>query len=323
METHGLSLEQIADAAAFLEGRIRRTPIEPCPVLSEAWDVPVHLKLENLQVTGSFKIRGAFFKLSRLSDQERTNGIAVCSAGNHGKAVAFAAREMGLQATVYVPSNVDASKHQAIVDLGAEVVVSPHPGYDDTQALALEKARESGRRYISPFDDWEIMAANGGTLASECLEQAPDSRVFLVPVGGGGLAAGFSFHVKQTAEQSRLVGCQLAASPGLALSLDKGHAVTHLPYVETDAKGLEGGVGKLTFEVMQSRIDEVALVSEEEIGHAFRWILEKHHYLIEPSAAATLAACINGKIKPPIRPVLIVLSGRNVDSPTIRRLVAG
>src|SRR5215467_10030848 len=166
-----LSLGLVEQARACLAGRIRRTPLEESPALSKILGVPVRLKLESLQATGSFKVRGAIFRLSLLTDQEKRTGIATCSAGNHGKGVAYAARSLGLVPRIYVPSSVDESKYRAMVSLGAEVLRSEFPGYDETEQWALSEARREGRIWISAFDDPAVMAGNGGTLALEILEE--------------------------------------------------------------------------------------------------------------------------------------------------------
>jgi len=317
-----LSLPLIEQARAFLDGRIRRTPLEESPALEEILGVPVWLKLESAQLTGSFKIRGALFRLSLLSEDEKLAGIATCSAGNHGKAVAYAARLLGLVPTIFVPSSVDEAKYRAMVDLGAEVVRSEFPGYDETEQWALKEAARAGTVWISAFDDEAIMAGNGGTLALEILEDQPDARGFVLPVGGGGMAAGLTYAVKDRFPGSRIVGCNHELSPALALSLERGRAVTRLPAAETSAGGIEGGIGAKPFAVLRSRIDRVALVSEEEIFQGVRWMLEKHQYLIEPSAAAAVAACLTGKAGKFDRPAVVVISGRNVSLETLRRILA-
>ncbi len=319
----GLTSERIVEAGQFLRSHIRLTPVEPSPLLSAKAGVPVWLKLENLQVTGSFKIRGALFRLSRLSPRQRKAGIATCSAGNHGKAVAYAARLLKLLAVITVPETVDAAKHRAMIELGAKVIRSRHQGYDDTEKWARRQAQRTGHPFVSPFDDWDIMAGNGGTLAEEVLEQVPQARTFLLPVGGGGLAAGFAFAARQRLDKARIIGCQLAASPGLKLSLQRNEAVTRLPPAETVAGGIEGGLGRMTFEVLRSRmnVQDVALLSEEEISHAFAWMLDHHQYLIEPSAAVTVAALLSGKAGRLETPAVAVLSGRNVALETVRRLL--
>jgi threonine dehydratase len=179
-----LSEALVQQAIAFLNGRIRRTPVELSPPLSAIVGVPIWLKLEFLQITGSFKLRGVLFRMARLTDRERHCGFVTSSAGNHGKAVAYAAREMGLHAIVCVPSTVDEAKHRGMVDLGAEVRLSPFPGYDETEDWAIAEAAREGKPFLSPYDDEAIIAAGGGSLAAEVLEDVPDARTFLIPTGG-------------------------------------------------------------------------------------------------------------------------------------------
>ena len=283
--------------------------------------MPAFLKLECLQRTGSFKIRGAAFQISRLSEEQRRRGLLTCSAGNHGKAVAEAARRAAIAATVCVPRSVDESKLRGIVALGAEVRVSDFPGYDETEDWAIALARRENKPFLSAFDDVLVMAANGGTIAREVLAALPEARSFLLPVGGGGLSGGFSFFVKERDPGAVVVGCQHEKSPGLALSLRAGRAVTRLPAVETAAGGIEGGLGAIPFEVLRSRIDRVALVSEDELLSAVAWTLENHQYAIEPSAAAGVAAALNGKAGQLAGPAVVVVTGRNVAASTYRDIL--
>src|SRR5678815_3029909 len=192
----------VADARRAIEGRVRRTPVEASPALSDAASAPVFLKLESMQLTGSFKIRGAYFVLSQLSADARARGVVTCSAGNHGKAVAYVARELGVPAEIHVPRDVDQAKYLAMVALGARVVRSDFEGYDDTERVARDEAARSGRPFLTAFDDVRILAANGGTVAAEVLEDCPDARTFVLPVGGGGLSGGFAYYAKQ-----RLADC--------------------------------------------------------------------------------------------------------------------
>ena len=312
----------VLEARRAVGGRIRRTPVEASPALSEIAGVPVLLKLECLQLTGSFKIRGAFFRLSRLSEAERAAGVVTCSAGNHGKAVAYVARELSMRATIYVPRCVDESKFRGIQALGADLVRSDFDGFDETESLAREAAAQGGRPYVSAYDDELVLAANGGTLAAEVLEDAPEAAAFLLPVGGAGLAGGFAFYARTAVPQARIVGCQHALSPALALSLERGEAVTKLPTVATTAGGLEGGIGRTGFGVLRSRIDGVALLTEEEIFEGVRFMLDRHQYLIEPSSAVTVAAILTGKAGRLDTPAVAVISGRNVALSTIRRILA-
>src|SRR5258708_24004004 len=197
----------IAAAAVFLDGKIRRTPLEPSPVLSQRLGVPVALKLESLQLTGSFKIRGAWFRLSRETSKE----ILPCSAGNHGKAAAYASRQLGLRAVICGRSSVDRAKHQGMLAMGAEVRLSPFAGYDETEDWAMEMAEREGLPFVSGFDDLAVMAGNGGTLAKETLEQMPEAQTCILPGGGGGLSA----RVATYAEGRENVGWQHGLSPGL------------------------------------------------------------------------------------------------------------
>jgi threonine dehydratase len=316
-----LTVERIRAAAELLTGRVRRTPLEPSRQLSQTAGVPVWLKLESLQVTGSFKVRGAFVRMAELSEEERRRGVVTCSAGNHGKGVAYVARQLGIAATVFVPKSIDEAKYRGMVALGAEVIRSDFVGYDETEVLAREEADKTGKLFLSAFDDDAIMAGNGGSLAVEVLEDQPVARTFILPVGGGGLSAGFAFWAKERLPGARIVGCQLEASPALKLSLETGEAVTRLPPVETSAGGLEGGIGRSTFEVLKTRVDGVALLSEEEILGAVQWMLAEHQYLVEPSAAVTVAACLTGKAGKLDTPTVVVLSGRNVSLETLRRIL--
>jgi threonine dehydratase len=311
----------IGEAAAFLNGRIRRTPVEFSPSLSQLLGAPVWLKLESLQLTGSFKIRGALFRISRLSDTERRDGLVTCSAGNHGKAVAYAARDAGVQATIFVPRSVDRSKYEGMVALGAEVLVSEFDGYDDTEVWARQMAVDQGLTFLSAFDEYAVMAANGGTIAMEVMQDRPEARTFILPVGGGGLSAGFAFWVKRHLRDATIIGCQHILSPALRLSLDAGHAITRLPAVKTLAGGVEGGIGALTFGVLGPLVDQVALVREEEILDAVRWMLSQHQYLIEPTAAVTLAACLAGKIEKLTEPAVVIVPGRNVSADTVKQIL--
>lgn len=306
--------ERIRDAAALLRPRLRRTPVEECPTLSRRLGVPVLLKLEFLQLTGSFKLRGALLRVAEMRPGERRRGVAACSAGNHGWALAWAGREAGVPVTVYLPSTADPSKRRGIEALGAGVVETPFPGFDGAERFALARSGEKGSVYVSAFDDPVVMLGNGATLAWEVLEDVPVVDTWVVPVGGGGLAAGLVAGMCAIGRSFRLAGCQHAGSPSLKLSLERGEAVTEMPPLETTAGGVEGGIGRRAFSIIRDHIAEVALVTEAEILGALRWCLAEHRYLIEPAAAVPLAACLTGKIRRPAGPVMVVLTGRNVSS---------
>lgn len=318
---NALSLSLIQDAANFLRPHIRKTPLEWSPKLSEILGAPVYLKLEFLQHTGSFKLRGAFFRLSLLTPEERLKGVVTCSAGNHGKAVAYVAKKLGVKATIFVPRDVDQVKYQGMAAYGAEIIRTPYLGYDQSEEMAKQFAQDEGRLFVTPYDEEPIMAANGGTIAMEMLHEMPELGTFVLPVGGGGLAAGFSFYVKEQNPKAMIIGCQHEGSPSLKMSFEKGVAVTSLPAIETLAAGVEGGIGARCFNYMLSRIDQTPLVSEQELIEALLWMLREHQYLIEPSSAVALAACLQGRFSKPRTPTAIVLTGRNVSYKTLKKLI--
>lgn len=315
--------DRIEQARTFLRLRIRRTPLEEIPQLADRVGCPVYAKLEFLQLTGSFKLRGAWFALSRLSPAHRRLGVATCSAGNHGLALAYAAAKEGVPATVYLPSDVDPVRCSRIKAYGAEVILAPHRGFDAAEEWAVEDASRRGLTYISAFNDADVIAANGGTLAQEILEDLPDLRALCLPVGGGGLAAGA---VLATASQSpavRLICCQLDRSPGLALSLAAGRAVTRLPPVPTKASGIEGGIGALPFSILQPVGPRVVEVAEAELEQAVRWSLAELGYLIEVSAGAPLAAVLAEKLGEVEGPLVLVLTGRNIGLDWLAQIIQG
>lgn len=316
-----LSLPLIEESHALLQGQIRRTPLEYSRVLSDHLGVPVWFKLEALQKTGSFKVRGALFRLSKLSAEERRRGLVTCSAGNHGKGIAYAAQQLGLQATIYVPKSVDAAKYAGMLALGATVIRSDFIGYDATEQWARAEAKRLNQPFISAFDDPYIMAANGGSIALEVFEDLPDTQTFVVAVGGGGHAAGVAYYAKAQSANTQIIACQHEACPALQRSLDAGQAITEMPPITTVAGGLEGGLGTHTFAVLQDRVSDVCHVSEAEIYQAVRWILQHHQYLIEPSAAVPVAACLNNHLPSLRGPLVIILCGRNVSHTTLQRIL--
>lgn len=221
-----------------------------------------------------------------------------------------------------MPRSVDPAKLHGVRETGADVRVSVFPGYDETEDWALGIAAEEGKKFLSPFDDVDVMAANGGTIAAEILADAPDTGAFVLPVGGGGLAAGLSFFARERDPAAVVVACQHEGSAGLALSLERGTAVTRLPAIETSAGGIEGGIGRLPFEVLRTRVDRVALVSESEIEEAVGWMIDRHGWLVEPASAAAVAALLTGKAGRFAAPVAVVLTGRNVSAATVGRILA-
>lgn len=315
-----LTLHLIEEAQDFLKDKIRHTPVESSPILDSIFGVPIYLKLECLQITGSFKIRGAYFYLSRLSKEQRKNGIGTCSAGNHGKGIAFAAQKLGIKAHIYVTKNADPAKLEGIKTYGAEIHMSEFIGYDDTERWAKAECAKQKLPFISPFDDEIIMAGNGGTLGLEILEDIPDVATIVVPVGGGGLAGGLSYFIKNKNPQCKIIGCQHEGSSGLKLSFEQGKAMTTMPSLETIAAPLEGGIGEKCFQILRSRIDDVMLATEESFKMAFRWMISHHQYLVEPAGLVGIACLLQHK--PQLTgPTVIVLSGRNTGLTMLEALL--
>lgn len=311
------NFEALIDRAeAAVRPVIRETPMEESPVLSRTLGVPVRIKLECLQTTGSFKIRGALFALHELR-RDGVDRVATCSAGNHGVGLAYAAQLAGVAATIFVPASVDARKASLLEGLGAEVVRSPYAGFDETETWALDEVAATEIPFLSAYDDINILAGNGGTMMREMRRQWAELETVVVSVGGGGLSGGM---VLSEARPTALIAAQAAASPALSLSLKAGKAVTRLDAAETLAGGLEGGIGATGFAALRERVHQVVEVTEPEIRAGVRWMLDEHRYVIEPSSAVAIGAARN----PAIRvsgPTVVVVTGRNVALETLQKIL--
>ncbi|HEY6873676.1 MAG TPA: threonine ammonia-lyase, partial [Geobacteraceae bacterium] len=276
-------------------------------------------KAENLQRTGSFKIRGAYNKISLLSPAEKSAGVVAASAGNHGQAVAWAARELGVKATVFMPESTPPQKVFATRDYGAEVVLTGR-NFDEACAAAREAEKASGALFVHPFDDPLVMAGQG-TIGLEVLEELPDLATILVPIGGGGLIAGIAAAIKETRPQVRIIGVEAAAAPSMHFSLRKGEVV-ETPLTVSLADGIAvKRVGENTFPIVRELVDEVVLVEEEEIAQAIVALLERTKLLVEGAGAVGLAALLNGKVPVVAGKTVCLLSGGNIDVKTIAVVV--
>lgn len=317
--------EAILAARERLRPHVRRTPVEFAPALSAHVGGEVWLKCECFQETGSFKLRGALNRLLMLSDEARQRGVVTASAGNHGLGVAEAAARLGVRATVVVPTTASPAKVHGLMRYRARGIelVAAGADYDAAEAHGVTLARESGRMFVSPYNDpWVI--AGGGTVAVEILEDVAATDVLIVPAGGGGLIAGIGTWAKHARRGMRVIGVQPRVSPALHDALAAGKLVT-VPVGETLADGLAGNIesGSITFPLSQNVADEVVLVSEEEIANAMRWLLAEHHLLVEGSAATGLAVLLGGHLGDLAgQRVVVVLTGRNVAYETVRRVLA-
>ena len=312
-------LDDARAAVRLLTGVATRTPVETSRALSQIAGTPVLLKCENLQRAGSFKIRGAYVRMSRLSPQEQALGVVAASAGNHAQGVALAAQLLGIDAVVYMPVDAALPKVAATKEYGAEVRLHGH-GVDEALVAARAEAERTGRVLIHPFDHEDIVAGQG-TLALEILEQVPDVRTIVVPLGGGGLAAGIQAVVAEAAPHVRVIGVQAARAAAYPASLVAGEPVT-AGELHTMADGIAVGTpGRVPFEVLRRHACEVRTVSEEDLSRALLLVAERAKLLVEPSGAAGVAAVMAAGAGDLEGPVVVLLSGGNIDPLVLLRVV--
>ncbi len=305
-----VSVAQIEEARTLLDGVAIYTPMEESRWLSSLTGGPVSLKCENLQRTGSFKIRGAFLRISRLSEEERTHGVVAASAGNHAQGVALAAQMLGIKATVFMPEGAPIPKEKATRGYGADVVF--HGQYlEDAMVGARAFAEETGAVFIHPFDHLDVVTGQG-TAGLEILEQAPDVRTVLVPTGGGGLLAGIAIAIKASRPDVRVVGIQAEGAAAYPSSLASG-APVKLSSMKTMADGIAVGLpGDITFAAVRDHVDEIVTVSEESLSRALLALVERAKMVVEPAGAAAVAALLDDPTAYET-PVVAVLSGGNID----------
>ena len=313
------TLADVRAAARLLDGVIEHTPVEHSRALSELTGVPVHLKCENLQRAGSFKIRGAYTRLAGLTDDERTRGVVAASAGNHAQGVALAARELGIAAKVFMPVDAALPKIAATRDYGAQVELAG-TSVDEALGHALGHAERTGAVLIHPFDHPDVVAGQG-TLGLEVLDQVPDVATVVVPVGGGGLAAGIVAALAEARPSVRVVGVQAAGAAAYPVSLRAGHPVAAAE-LRTMADGIAVGMpGSVPFEILAEHRTEVVTVSEEDLSRALLLVAERAKLLVEPAGAAAVAALMAEPARFDDGPVVAVLSGGNIDPLVLMRVV--
>ena len=319
----GPGLAEFERAREVVSRVARRTPMESSQFLAERLGVPVHLKCENLQRTGSYKLRGASNRIAALSDAERERGVVAASAGNHAQGVAYAARELGIRATIFMPVGVALPKLDATRAYGADVMLVGD-SIGETIEAAEAFAAESGAVMIPPFDHPDVIAGQG-TLGLEILEQAPAATTIVVPIGGGGLAAGIASAAKQQAAKEgrplRIVGVQAENAAPYIASLAAGEP-RQVPVVPTIADGIAVyRPGELNFAIIRDTIDEVVTVTEDDIARALLVLLERAKLVVEPAGAVAVAAMMTGAVQSD-GPVVAVLSGGNIDPLLMQRVVA-
>ncbi|MGW9306061.1 threonine ammonia-lyase [Streptomyces cyaneofuscatus] len=313
-----LILDDVRGAQKMLSGVARATALEGSRHLSELVGAPVHLKCENLQRTGSFKLRGAYVRISGLSPVERAAGVVAASAGNHAQGVALASSLLGVRSTVFMPVGAPLPKVAATQEYGAEVRLHGQV-VDETLAAAQEYAERTGAVFIHPFDHPDIIAGQG-TVGLEILEQCPEVRTIVVGIGGGGLAAGIAVAVKALRPDIRIVGVQAEGAAAYPPSLAAGHPVS-LDNPVTMADGIKvGRPGDVPFGVIEELVDEVRTVTENELSSALLLCLERAKLVVEPAGASPVAALLSDP-EAFRGPVVAVLSGGNVDPLLLQRVL--
>ena len=313
-----LTLDNIYKASYVLKNVVRKTDVIYAPKLKPGTEL--YLKTENLQVTGSFKVRGAYYKMSQLTAEEKAKGVIACSAGNHAQGVALAAQKNGIKATICLPDGAPISKIEATKSYGAEICLV-NGVYDDAYQKALELRDENGYTFIHPFNDPDVISGQG-TIALELYEQIPDLDAVIVPVGGGGLISGVAFAIKQLNPNVKVYGVQAAGAPSMKNSLADGKIET-LPSVKTIADGIAvKEPGDLTYDICSKYVDEIVTVTDDEISAAILALMEQHKLVAEGAGAVPVAAAMFDKIDLKGKKAVCVVSGGNIDVTILSRVIA-
>ncbi|MEG1541557.1 MAG: threonine ammonia-lyase, partial [Oscillospiraceae bacterium] len=313
-----LTLEKVQHAASCLKDVIRQTDLIQAPKLSSEGEI--YLKTENLQVSGSFKVRGASYKISQLTPEEKQRGVIACSAGNHAQGVARAAATEGISAKICLPDSAPISKVEATKSYGAEVVLVAGV-YDDAYEKARELEKIEKRVFIHPFDDEDVIAGQG-TIGLELLEQLPDMDAVIVPVGGGGLISGIAFTVKQINPKCKVYGVQVAGAPSMAHSIQQGE-ILELAGVSTFADGIAvKRPGELSFDLVRQYVDEIVTVTDDEAATAVLALIEQQKLIAEGAGAVAVAAAMFGKVDLRGKKTVCIVSGGNIDVTILSRVIS-
>ena len=312
-----MTLDKIYHASYTLKEVVRKTDLIAAPDLCETEGI--WLKTENLQVTGAFKLRGAYYKISQLSKEEKSRGVIACSAGNHAQGVALAAQKEGISALICIPDNAPISKIEATKRYGGTVELVPG-GYDDAYRRALALQAEKGYTLIHPFNDEDVIAGQG-TIGLEILDQMPDVEAVLVPVGGGGLVSGIAFAIKSLRPQCKVYGVQAAGAASMQRSIQKGKA-TALDRVATFADGIAVKCpGDVTFDLVRRYVDAVVTVNEDEVASAILALMERQKMVAEGAGAVAVAAAMYSKVKLEGKKTVCLVSGGNIDVNILSRVI--
>lgn len=312
-----LTIDKVHAAAEKLNEVIRKTDMLHAPSLND--NANIYLKAENLQVTGSFKVRGAYYKICSLGDEEKSKGVIACSAGNHAQGVALAATHCGIKSLICLPDGAPISKVEATRRYGAEVCLVPGV-YDDAYNKACELRDSLGMTFIHPFNDEDVIAGQG-TIGLEILEQLSGVDAIFVPIGGGGLAAGVAFAVKTMKPSVKVYGVQASGAPSMYNSIKEGK-IQRLEKVSTIADGIAvKEPGDITFELIKKYVDEIVTVTDDEISTAILTLIEKHKMIAEGAGAVSVAAAMFNKVDIKGKKVCCLVSGGNIDVTILSRVI--
>ena len=312
-----LTLDKVYDAQRILKDNIRKTDLIHAPALSDKADI--YLKAENLQKTGSFKVRGAYYKIARLNDEQKKRGIIACSAGNHAQGVALSAQKNNIKSAIFIPSTAPISKIEATRKYGAQIMLVDGV-YDDAYQAAIKYQQETQGEFIHPFDDIDIIAGQG-TIALELMEQLSDMEAIIVPIGGGGLISGVAYTVKMLNPNCKVYGVQACGAPSMVNSLHE-HKRIELPSVSTFADGTAVKLpGENTFKICEEYVDEVVTVSEDEIAGAILSLIEKQKLIAEGAGALSVAAAMFNKLPLEGKKTVCLVSGGNIDVNILSRVI--
>ncbi len=320
MSEQEVTMKDVEDAARVLDGVARKTPLDTSRTIGELSGMDLYLKMENLQRTGSFKLRGAYYKIHSLSDSERRRGVVAASAGNHAQGVAHAATLLDTKSTIVMPESASPAKIDATKGYGARVVLYGS-SFDETLEMARKISSKEGSAFVHPFDDPKVIAGQG-TVALEMLEAQPDLGTLIVPVGGGGLIAGMSLAAKAIKPEVRVVGVQSVAYPGMYMAF-KTARIVPFKAEETIADGIAvKHPGKLDYKLIKRHVDDIVLVKDSEVAEAVFLMLERMKTVAEPAGAVGVAACLAGLVRAKGEKCGVVVSGGNIDMYTLDQVVA-
>ena len=312
-----LTIDSVYRARNVLKNVIRETDVIYAPKICEG--AQLYLKTENLQLTGSFKVRGAYYKMSCLTDEEKARGVVACSAGNHAQGVALAAQKSGIKSVICLPDGAPISKVEATKSYGAEVCLVEGV-YDDAYQKALALREEKGYTFIHPFNDEDVIAGQA-TIALELAEQIPDLDAVLVPIGGGGLISGIAYAIKTINPKVKVYGVQAKGAPSMKNAVEHGE-IEELPSVSTIADGIAvKKPGELTYELCSKYVDEIVTVTDDEISAAILALMEQHKLVTEGAGAVSVAAAMFNKVDLKGKKAVCVLSGGNIDVTILSRVI--